>query len=105
MAWRPKKKPKKLSYAEQQFVKKLLEDTKAKRKSWRGYAVLKRKGASTELKLSGLWQDIDELKRCVASFAESLCKASGKKWEVLEVIDANAVYDDCKNEYNIKHED
>ena len=104
MAWKPKKKPKQLSYAEQQFVKKLIEDAKAKRKTMRGYAVLKRKGSEQDLKINGMWRDINELTECANSFAQKLCETSGKKWEVLEVIELkNTVYEDDENEYNINH--
>lgn len=94
MAWKPKKKAKPLSYAEQQFVKKLVEDSKTKHKTWRGYAVLDYDGAKAGLKISGSWRDIDELKQCADEFAETLRKASSKKWKVVEVVDVNAVYDE-----------
>ena len=69
MAWKPKKKTKPLSYAEQQFVKKLIEDAKAKRKTMRGYAILKHKDASIDFKMSGIFKDLDELKQCADDFA------------------------------------
>lgn len=104
MAWKTKKKQKKLSYAEQQFVKKLIEDAKAKRKTLRGYAVLKRKGSEQDLKINGMWRDINELTECANSFAQKLCEISGKKWEVLEVIELkNTVYEDDENEQNINY--
>lgn len=99
MAWKPKKKPKKLSYSEQQFVKKLIEDAKAKRKTLRGYAVLKRDGAKQDLKINGMFKDADELNECARSFAEELCRISGKSWKVIEVeVLSNAVYEDEEKE-------
>ena len=98
MAWKPKKKQKLLSYAEQQFVKKLIEDAKAKRKTMRGYAVLKRDGSQQDLKISGMWRDIDELTECASSFAQQLCTVSKKNWKVLEVIELkNAVYENSES--------
>lgn len=106
MAWKPKKKPKQLSYADQQFVKKLIEDAKAKRKTMRGYAVLKRDGAEQDLKIGGMWRDIDELTECANNFAQQLCAISKKKWKVLEVIELkNAVYEECESEYNVNHDE
>ena len=64
----------------------------------RGYAVLKRDGAEQDLKIGGMWQDIDELAECANSFAQQLCAISKKKWKVLEVIELkNAVYEDSEN--------
>ena len=71
MAWKPKKKAKPLSYAEQQFVKKLVEDSKAKHKTWRGYAVLDYDSAEADLKISGSWRDIDEQRHCAKQAARS----------------------------------
>lgn len=99
MAWKPKKKPKKLSYEDQQAVNKLIEDAKAKRKTMRGYAVLKREGSKQDLKISGLWRDIDELKECTSSFAKKLNELGGKKWSVIEVVELkNVVYEDGESE-------
>lgn len=99
MAWKSKKRQKKLSYADQQFVKKLIEDAKAKRKTMRGYALLKREGSSQDLKMNGMWRDINELRECANSFAQKLCDISGNKWEVIEVIELkNAVYEECESE-------
>ena len=99
MAWKSKKKPKKLSYEDQQAVKKLIEDAKAKRKTMRGYAVLKRDGSTQDLKINGLWRDIDELKECASSFADKLNEAGDKKWSVIEVVELkNTVYEDGESE-------
>lgn len=99
MAWKPKKKKKTLSYADQLAVKKLIEDAKAKRKTLRGYAILKRDGAKQDLKMSGMFKDADELDECAKKLAEELSKVSGKHWEVVEVeVLNNAVYEDDEKE-------
>ena len=100
MAWKPKKKPKPLSYAEQQFVKNLIESTKAKCKTMRGYAILKRDGAQADYKMSGVFKDIDELKQCADNFAQDLSKKSGKKWRVLEVMQNGVETGEEDNEVN-----
>lgn len=106
MAWKSKKKPKKLSYADLQFVKKLIEDSKAKRKSLRGYAVLKRTGSDQDLKISGSFKDEIELHECAKSFAEELCRISSKKWNVIEVqVLSNVVHEDENDEYNINYDE
>lgn len=80
-------------------MKKLIENAKAKRKTMRGYAVLKREGSKQDVKVSGVWRDIDELTECAASFAQQLCAFSKKKWKVIEVVELkNAVYEDCESE-------
>ena len=105
MAWKPKKKTKTLSYADQLAVKKMLEASKAKRKTLRGHAVLKRDGSQQDVKLSGTFRDEAELNEYAKSFVEDLCKASGKPWKVLEVqILSNAVYENAEDEQNIDYE-
>lgn len=65
----------------------------------RGYAVLKREGGTQDLKMNGMWRDINELRECAAGFAQKLCEVSGKKWEVAKVIELNSiVYEDDRNE-------
>lgn len=86
MAWKAKKKKKPLSYAEQQFVKKLIEDAKAKIKTLRGYAILKRDNASADFKMSGVFKDLDELKQCANDFAQKLSEKRNKTWRVLEIV-------------------
>lgn len=86
MAWKAKKKKKPLSYAEQQFVKKLIEDAKAKIKTLRGYAILKRDGASVDFKMSGVFKDLDELKQCANDFAQKLNEKRNNTWRVLEIV-------------------
>ena len=87
MAWKPKKKKHKpLSYAEQQFVKKLIEDAKAKRKTLRGHAIIKLDGQKQDVKISGTFKDEDELKQCANEFAQLLSKKSGKTWNVVEIV-------------------
>ena len=98
MSWKFKKKKKPLSYADQQFVNRLIADAKAKRKTLHGYAILKRKESYADVKLSGVFKDIDELKRCANEFVQMLCEISKKHWEVLEIAQNGIeVYDDDKN--------
>lgn len=98
MSQKFKKKKKPLSYADQRFVNKLIADAKAKRKTLRGYAILKRKGSYADVKLSGVFKDIDELKHCANEFAQMLYEISKKQWEVLEIAQNGIeVYDDDKN--------
>ena len=67
-------------------MKNLIESAKAKRKTMRGYAILKRDGAYADYKMSGVFKDMDELKQCANDFAQKLSEKSDKKWKVLEVV-------------------
>lgn len=96
MSFKKKRKP--LSYDEQQFVKKLLEGSKEKKKTLKGYVILKKNGSMHDVKMSGYFKDVDELNAYANALKDELHKID-EKWCISEIatIENNSVYEDDAN--------
>lgn len=68
----------------------------------RGYAIIKKTGSKTDVKISGVFKDLDELKQCTNEFVQMLNERSNNKWTVLEITqsgyEAYADDDEAKNQ-------
>jgi len=81
-----KKKPPVLSREEREGIKKRLAEYAARKKTLKGYALLKKKGSKQDVKLSGTFKDHAELDKYVEDYVTEMNKSAGESlWEVLSV--------------------
>lgn len=105
--FKKKKKAPVLSREEREGIAKRLAEYAARKKTLKGYALLKKKDSKQDVKISGTFKDRAELDKYVEDQVDAMNKSAGADlWEVVsvhEVVPEPAVSKDEGNEAEDEH--